>query len=209
MKRLFIQHTCLVTVEPDRIIPDGVIVVEGNRIVALGPAQEFPVSPGDEVIDAQGMIALPGLVNAHFHPFCSLYRGVLDDLGLWDMFLGMALCFFHMTPEETFAIARLAALEMLKSGTTYANCFGHPAGMEATLAEVRALSEIGLKGRYAHFLQDRLNFSDKSRETQIAEARTFAEAARSDGRQIDPALGIEIDVLASPAPRRGGAGGRA
>ncbi|MCZ7574345.1 MAG: amidohydrolase family protein [Ardenticatenaceae bacterium] len=199
MKRLLIHHACLVTVEPDGIIPDGTIVIEGDHIVALGPAQEILATPDDEVMDARGMIALPGLVNAHFHPFCSVYRGALDDLGLGDMFLGMALLFFHMTPEETFAIARLAALEMLKSGTTYVNCFGHPAGMEATLAEVRALSAVGLKGRYAYFLQDRLNFLNKSREAQVGEARTFAEDTRHDEKQIDPALGLEIDVLASPA----------
>ncbi len=48
---------------PDRIEPDCAIVVEAGRIAALGPR----VPPQGEILDAGGLLALPGFVDAHVH----------------------------------------------------------------------------------------------------------------------------------------------
>ena len=51
----------------DEVIPDGVVVVRGNRIAAVGPRASTPVPPGATAIDAAGKTVIPGLVDAHWH----------------------------------------------------------------------------------------------------------------------------------------------
>ena len=48
-------------------LPGAVVLVEGNRIVAVGSRDELTVPDGAEVVDARGMTILPGLIDAHVH----------------------------------------------------------------------------------------------------------------------------------------------
>ncbi|MCC6676736.1 MAG: PD40 domain-containing protein [Phycisphaerales bacterium] len=50
-----------------RVIDQGVIVVEGNRIAAVGPASEVQVPPGATVIDGHGGVGAPGFIDVHAH----------------------------------------------------------------------------------------------------------------------------------------------
>ncbi|HEV2836830.1 MAG TPA: amidohydrolase family protein, partial [Pyrinomonadaceae bacterium] len=74
------------------VVPDSVVVVRGERIVAVGKQGEVKIPSGAEVIDARGLTLLPGLIDAHFHidgddPLPALYlsHGVtsLRDPGQW------------------------------------------------------------------------------------------------------------------------------
>ncbi|HAL62508.1 MAG TPA: 8-oxoguanine deaminase, partial [Chloroflexi bacterium] len=66
--------TLLVTMdEKRREIRGGSILIEGNRIVAVGPTSEVP-QEADRVIDARGKMILPGLVNTHHHLYQTLTR---------------------------------------------------------------------------------------------------------------------------------------
>jgi len=60
-------------------IPGGVVLVEGERIVAAGPAEQVPIPSGAEVVDRPGETILPGLVDAHSH--CSIVPGLGNQLG--------------------------------------------------------------------------------------------------------------------------------
>ena len=51
----------------EEVIENGTVVVQGNRIVAVGPAGEVAVPPGAHVVDATGKTVVPGLVDAHAH----------------------------------------------------------------------------------------------------------------------------------------------
>ena len=57
----------LVTMNGDEVIQNGTLVVEGNRIAALGPRAAVPVPVGAHVIEAAGKTIIPGLVDAHAH----------------------------------------------------------------------------------------------------------------------------------------------
>ena len=57
----------IVTVEGDRVIEDGTVVVRGNRIEAVGPRAEVDVPRGAEVIDVAGATIMPGIVDVHAH----------------------------------------------------------------------------------------------------------------------------------------------
>ena len=73
-------------------VPDAVVVVRGERIVAVGKRTAVTIPSGAEVVDAQGLTLLPGLIDAHFHidgddslPALFLTHGVtsLRDPGQW------------------------------------------------------------------------------------------------------------------------------
>jgi Tol biopolymer transport system component/imidazolonepropionase-like amidohydrolase len=57
----------LITMRDDEVIEEGTLVVEGNRIVAVGPAAEVPVPDGAHVVDASGHTIMPGMIDAHWH----------------------------------------------------------------------------------------------------------------------------------------------
>jgi Tol biopolymer transport system component/imidazolonepropionase-like amidohydrolase len=51
----------------DGVIENGSLVVDGNRIVALGPAADVEIPPGAHVVDAAGKTLMPGIIDAHAH----------------------------------------------------------------------------------------------------------------------------------------------
>lgn len=57
----------VVTMRGDEVLEDGTVVVEENRIVAVGPRAEVQVPDGAFVVDASGCTILPGLVDVHAH----------------------------------------------------------------------------------------------------------------------------------------------
>jgi imidazolonepropionase-like amidohydrolase/Tol biopolymer transport system component len=57
----------IVTMRGDEVIPDGAIVVQGNRIVALGPRASVAVPAGATLVDVGGRTIIPGLVDVHWH----------------------------------------------------------------------------------------------------------------------------------------------
>ena len=81
MSRLVISHIdYLVTVDPSRrIIRDGALIIQGNRIVAVGKSSEFASQADDEVIDGRGKLALPGVFDTHVHNAQQLGRSCGDE----------------------------------------------------------------------------------------------------------------------------------
>lgn len=74
------------------VVSDSVVVIRGERIVAVGKQGEVKIPAGAEVVDAKGLTLLPGLIDAHFHidgddalPALYLSHGVtsLRDPGQW------------------------------------------------------------------------------------------------------------------------------
>lgn len=60
----------VVTMKGDEVIEDGVVLVEGNRIKAVGRKGQVVIPAGAKTIDATGKTVLPGFVDAHWHgPF--------------------------------------------------------------------------------------------------------------------------------------------
>ncbi len=57
----------LVTMSERGVIDDGVLVVEGNRILALGHREEMMIPDGAEVVDVTGRVVLPGFIDTHAH----------------------------------------------------------------------------------------------------------------------------------------------
>ncbi len=125
---LVVTGGTVVTVDPSRrVLSPGAVAIDGNRIVFVGTAAEVSARyRGREVIDATGRVVMPGLVNTHTHAPMVLYRGLADDLALMEwlqkyIFPAEAAT---VTPAFVRAGTRLAALEMIQSGTTtYADMY--------------------------------------------------------------------------------------
>lgn len=99
--------------------PEGDILIEGNGIVAVGPAL-CPDRRPDRVIEARGMLAMPGLINAHFHSPGNFLRGMVDGLPLEVFMLYEVPPLIEGTPVKRLNYVRtmLGAMEMLRHGVT-------------------------------------------------------------------------------------------
>ena len=60
-------HARIITMNGDEVIEDGTIVIENNRIVAVGPTSKVEFNRAAKVIDVQGATIMPGMVDAHAH----------------------------------------------------------------------------------------------------------------------------------------------
>jgi len=111
-----IRNATVLTMNDELDVVQGAVSVRGGRIVSVGAE---PVERHDTVIDAGGRYLLPGFVQTHIHLCQTLFRGYADDLRLLDW---LSTRIWPMeaahTPASLAAAARLACLELLRSGTT-------------------------------------------------------------------------------------------
>ena len=74
----------VVTVDDDRrVIEPGAVAIDGERITAVGPAEDFAGWTSARRIDCSGKAVIPGFVDCHSHLFQTLARGLGDGLALW------------------------------------------------------------------------------------------------------------------------------
>src|SRR5690242_17918102 len=92
--KILIRNALVVTMnEQGDIIDRGAIAIEGNRITYAGPAEWTPPGPFDRTIEADRLIAIPGMVNAHCHSPANLVRGMMPSkpLEIWRAYYRASL----------------------------------------------------------------------------------------------------------------------
>lgn len=110
--------------QDDRIFDNGMLVVKGDKIVAIGDSAELSKQwHAVQHINAHGKLIMPGLVNTHTHAAMTIFRGYADDKPLHEW-----LYDYIFPVESKFVNAHtvkagtlLAMAEMLRSGTTTFN----------------------------------------------------------------------------------------
>ena len=119
------------------------ILIEEGAILAVGRSLD---AAGAETIDASGMIALPGIIDAHTCLWQTVLRGYVPDLwpgAYYSKFLPLRS---RYAPDDNFNAAWIGAWEMLSYGTTtvvdYCHDIRGPAFAPASLA---ALKETGIR----------------------------------------------------------------
>jgi 5-methylthioadenosine/S-adenosylhomocysteine deaminase len=119
---LIIAGGTVVTMDAQhRVIENGSIVIEDDKIVAVGTASEVAAKyRGARVINAAGKVIIPGLINTHTHVPMSLFRGISDDLDLQDWLTKYIFPAEAKNVDEQFVRAgtRLGLAEMIRGGTT-------------------------------------------------------------------------------------------
>ncbi len=147
----------------------------------------------DVIIDGNGAIALPGLVNTHSHAAMSLLRGYADDMILQD-WLSQKIWPLeaHLTPADVYWGTKLACLEMIKSGTVAFN------DMYFMMEEAaRAVGETGIRATLSYGFIDL--FSQEKREAECRATENLVRHIRSlDNPRIRAAAGPHAIYTVSP-----------
>ncbi|MEI7771311.1 MAG: amidohydrolase [Chloroflexales bacterium] len=165
------------------------IAVQGGRIAAVAPA----ISPGlaREAIDAGGMLAIPGLVNAHTHAAMGLFRGVAEDVPvevwfnqrIWPMET-------NLTDEDIYWGTLLGIAEMIESGVT--SFADHYFAMDEV---ARAVEESGARALLAWAM-----FSGPDEDAQLQRTLAFAKRWQgAAGGRIRTCLGPHSPYTCTPA----------
>ncbi|MFM9696264.1 amidohydrolase [Streptomyces europaeiscabiei] len=157
------------------VLPARDIVVEDGIIADVRPTgAEPPEERGAEVVDGRGLLALPGLVNAHTHSPMVLMRGAAEDVTVEGWFNDRVWPMeSNLTAEDVRVGAGLACAEMIRSGvTTFADHYFFP----EPIAE--AVAETGLRADIAP------TYFSSGGESALEATVAFAEHwhGRADGR---------------------------
>ena len=143
------------------------VLIENDKISEI--SQDLVSQDAHRVIDGEGKLLMPGMVNTHTHLSMTLLRGLADDLPL-DIWLNEHIWPMeaHLNGDYCYAGALLACVEMIKSGTTTFN------DMYFFMDDVgRAVDETGLRGVLSHGMID-LGDEEK-RKAEFKETRRIIE----------------------------------
>ena len=123
----------------------GGLFVRHNFIEQVGPTAELPPT-ANTVIDARGMVVLPGLVNTHHHLYQTLTRCVAQDYRLFDWLKTLYRIWAGLTPEAVYVSAKVGLAELLLSGCTTASdhLYIYPSGAKID-DEIQAAQELGIR----------------------------------------------------------------
>jgi 5-methylthioadenosine/S-adenosylhomocysteine deaminase len=167
---LVIRNGTVITMDGSgRIIAPGSVAIDGSDIVAVGPAPAI----SDQFKPAETI----GLINTHTHAPMVLYRGLADDLALMEWLQKYIFPAEAKTvaPDFVGAGTRLAALEMIQSGTTtYADMYY----FEEEIA--RATKAAGLRGVLGQTIIQFPVADAKTPAEGLARAEAFIKAFRDD-----------------------------
>ncbi|MDD3246552.1 MAG: amidohydrolase family protein [Methanosarcina sp.] len=168
MADIIIKNAYVLTMDPDAgDLKNGTVVIEDGKITEIG---EKTNESADIVIDANGSVVMPGLVNTHTHAAMTLFRGYADDLQLAEWLEK------HIWPaeaqlkaEDVYKGSLLACLEMIKSGTTsFADMYFF---MDET---AKAVEVSGLRASLSHGLIELWN--EEKGEADLKEGKRFVRA---------------------------------
>jgi len=170
------------TIIANKIIK-GSLLIQNDKIVEI--SDKIGVNDADEVINADGKVLIPGLVNTHTHLSMTLMRGLADDMQL-EKWLNNYIwpVEANLDGEHCYVGALLACAEMIKSGTT---CFNDMYFFMDHVA--RAVEEAGIRGTLSHGMID---FGDEDKRK-----KEFKESIRIIKKCHDTADG-RIKVAFGP-----------
>ncbi|HVS45050.1 MAG TPA: 8-oxoguanine deaminase [Verrucomicrobiae bacterium] len=122
-RTLLIRHADRIETFDDswRALDGASIFVRDNVIETIGPTADLPAT-ADRVVDASGMLVMPGLVNTHHHFYQTLTRNVpgTQDANLFDWLVALYPVWAKLTPDAMRVSTAIALAELLKSGCTTA-----------------------------------------------------------------------------------------
>ena len=126
------------------------IAIDKNRISRIAPSVDGVF---DTVINGNGKLALPPFYNTHGHAAMTLFRGIADNLELFDwLFNHIWPAEENLTEESVYWGSKLAILEMIKTGTVFFNdMYFYPQ------ATIRAAEEMKIRAAVGMISADRVS----------------------------------------------------
>lgn len=193
--KVLISNVTLITSPKTPLLSEQWLLVEGDTIHSFGAMDAIPSTTDAQHIDGTGKLLMPGLINGHNHCAMTLFRGLADDLELGEwlnkhIFPAEAK---HVTPEMVYWCSKLAAAEMILSGTTtVADGYFH----EDQAA--RAFLETGMRAVPAQAIIDFPAPGVPNPSQNIETAETFLKEWQNKDSRITPALFAHSPYTCSP-----------
>jgi cytosine/adenosine deaminase-related metal-dependent hydrolase len=147
---LLIRGATVLTMDPAVAdLAGGDVHVRDGAIIAVAPKIEAATA---QVIDGAGMICMPGFIDTHFHMWNALLRPfVRADVPALGYFPVTARLGPLMEPEDSYRSVRLAAADAIATGITTVHNWSHNTrSAEHADAELSAMRDMGLRGRFAY-----------------------------------------------------------
>ncbi len=201
--RLRIRAGWVVPVDkPFRVIRDGVVIIDGDRIAAVASSGDLDEFDGPETLDFPHHALLPGLVNVHTHVAGCIFRGLTEDR--IDGFYGLALPTERfLDADAIYALSLLGIAEVLLGGCTVIHDMYHHAFETA-----RAAFELGVRAQVAHKVFDtdlpaiRLGRHDRipaEGDKRLEDSvRLYEDWHGKDGGRIEVRMGAHAADTCSP-----------
>lgn len=144
--RLLLRNATLITMDPETgDLNNADVLIEQGTIRQVGPGLS---SEGAQVLDASGMIAIPGIVDTHWHLWNSLLRNSAPVPGGPAFFVTQQATSKRFTPTLIELSVRLGLAEAVHAGITTVNSWAHNIrSPEFAQAELRALQSSGVRAR--------------------------------------------------------------
>ncbi|WP_232663410.1 8-oxoguanine deaminase [Pseudonocardia sp. TRM90224] len=182
--------------------PGGHVVVEGNRITAVGPGPA-PRTGGERVVDATGCLLTPGFVNTHNHLYQWVTRGLAVDSTLFQWLTTLYPVWAGIDEHAVFAGASGALAQLARTGCTTASDHHYVfprEGGDVLGAEIRAAREVGIRfhaTRGSMDLGQRDGGLPPDHVVEDRDAILIASEAAID-RWHDPSPGSMLQVALAP-----------
>jgi 5-methylthioadenosine/S-adenosylhomocysteine deaminase len=174
---LLVTGAVVVTCDPAMTVhADGELLVAEGRVAAVGPSGSVPCPDDARILDADGSILMPGLVNMHCHAGDSLFRGLVEDLPLEPWLKTVWTAERAILDEETCRLgARLGLAELALQGvTTVMDMFWH---VDETVAAAR---EVGLRLATGGIFFDPPGMDGRQSDTRRSAAESFFRRHAAD-----------------------------
>ncbi|NKS55580.1 amidohydrolase family protein [Rhodococcus hoagii] len=148
--RILIRNGHVLTMDPKLgDFESADVLIEDGAIVAVAPS--LPVTDA-EIVDAEGHIVMPGLIDTHRHTWQSLVRGICGDWTLGDYFFGIRLGISSAyTPDDVRLGNYYGAVDALNAGVTtlldFSHCNNTPDHADGA---VRGLQEAGIRAAFCY-----------------------------------------------------------
>lgn len=204
--RTVIEGCAIATVNPaGDEYRDGHLVIDGDRIVAVGegPAPEPDHGGPVRRVDGRGRLATPGLVNCHHHLYQSLTRGLAQQATLFEWLVELYPVWARLDGELERAATRAGLSALARSGcattTDHHYVFPRDAG-DLLKVEIDAAREIGLRFHPCRGSMDLGRSRGGLPPDEVTEDRDEVLAASEEaiGRFHDPRPGAMVRVALAP-----------
>lgn len=152
MNQTLLKNAYVVTMdEGEQVYSKGSVLIQDDRIAAVGDVDPQTVRTDAHVFDCTGKIILPGLINTHVHTSQQLGRGLGDDVNLLTWLHERTFPYeSSLTPEDSYVSTLLTCIEQIRAGVT---SFAEPGG-QFVKSMARAVSQAGLRAKLAKSSMD-------------------------------------------------------
>jgi 5-methylthioadenosine/S-adenosylhomocysteine deaminase len=168
-----------------RIIRNGAVVYEEDRILAVGKRDELKKEYSiDETFGGKNFVVMPGLINTHMHLELSFFRGLWEGTSLYVLKNSISKAIPHMTEEDIFIGCMLSLIDLVKNGVTTTMQINLKAEKAA-----EAMTKIGTRGVVCSAMQDQ-DLGEKEAPT-----RGTDEVLRENIKLVERWNGAENDRI--------------